>query len=155
MVSRIEALLPGLRGTGYSLTSPADDRYNCIAWAAGATDRWWWPGDPALTYWPEGVPRAETLEAFRAAFTAIGFLVCDNSRVEPGFEKIAIFADVSGAPTHAARQLPSGRWSSKLGRLEDIQHALDDVAGEAYGAVVQLMKRPAPTSLPTEGTESA
>lgn len=50
-MTRIEAALPGLRAAGYSQTSPADDRYNCIAWAAGATDRGWWPGDRAATYW--------------------------------------------------------------------------------------------------------
>jgi hypothetical protein len=44
-------------------------------------------------------------------------------------------------PTHAARQLPNGRWSSKLGKLEDIEHALDDICGSAYGSVVPVLKR--------------
>ena len=45
-------------------------------------------------------------------------------------------------PKHAARQLPSGRWTSKLGFLEDIEHALHDLEGTEYGAVVLVMKRP-------------
>jgi hypothetical protein len=45
-------------------------------------------------------------------------------------------------PKHAARQLPSGRWTSKLGPMEDIEHALHDLTGMAYGSVVLVMKRP-------------
>ena len=32
-------------------------------------------------------------------------------QLEPGFEKIALYADNSGKPTHAARQLDNGRWT--------------------------------------------
>jgi hypothetical protein len=72
--------------------------------------------------------------------------VCGQADLEPGFEKIAPFADADGLPTHAARQLPGGRWTSKLGELEDIEHDLNDVAGTAYGTVVQIMKRPLPSA---------
>lgn len=45
--------------------------------------------------------------------------------------------------THAARQLPSGQWTSKLGKSEDIQHeSAEDVSGGVYGEVVEFMKRP-------------
>ncbi|MCG8587287.1 MAG: hypothetical protein MI757_21490 [Pirellulales bacterium] len=45
--------------------------------------------------------------------------------------------------THAARQLPDGRWTSKLGKAEDIEHdSANDVAGGLYGEVVEFMKRP-------------
>jgi hypothetical protein len=143
MVNSIDDLFPGLLRTGYQVTSPQDDVYNCIAWAAGATDRWWWPfGDPQRTYWPEGVPRLETPEAFRAAVATLGYAVCDHTEAEPGFEKVALFADAQGCPTHAARQLPGGRWTSKLGKLEDIEHALDGLAGAEYGSVVLVLKRP-------------
>lgn len=49
-------------------------------------------------------------------------------------------------PKHAARQLASGRWTSKLGKLEDIDHALHDLEGMLYGAVVLFMKRPRPAA---------
>jgi hypothetical protein len=39
----LEDVFPGLQGTAYRVTSPADRGYNCIAWAAGVTDDWWWP----------------------------------------------------------------------------------------------------------------
>jgi hypothetical protein len=54
---------------------------------------------------------------------------------------------VDGTPTHAARQLPDGTWTSKLGISEDIQHALDDLAGAVYRAVVQILKRALPTPM--------
>lgn len=148
-MERLEALFPRLRGTAYRITSPASDVYNFIAWAAGDTEHWWWPGDPARTYWPLGAPRQETLEAFREAFAILGYVVCEQADLEPGFGKIALFADTDGTPTHAARQLPDGTWTSKLGLSEDIQHALEDLAGAVYGAVVQILKRVSPP-LPAE-----
>jgi hypothetical protein len=54
--------------------------------------------------------------------------------------------DAQGSPTHAARQLDNGRWTSKLGELEDIEHSLRDLEGAAYGTVVQVMKRPRPAA---------
>jgi hypothetical protein len=46
-----------------------------------------------------------------------------------------------GEPTHAARQLPNGKWTSKLGRWQDIEHELDGLVGEMYGTVKQILKR--------------
>lgn len=147
MVTLFEKLFPRLRGSGYVVTSPPDDTYNCIAWAACATStpRWWWPfGDPERTYWPASVPRRESLEAFQLLFESLGYAVCEHAEVEPGFEKVALFADAQGLPLHASRQLPVGRWTSKLGVLEDIEHALQDLEGTEYGSVVRVLKRPVP-----------
>jgi hypothetical protein len=33
-------------------------------------------------------------------------------------------------------------WTSKLGELEDIEHALGDLTGMVYGSIVLVMKRP-------------
>jgi hypothetical protein len=52
-----------------------------------------------------GVPAEETLDAFAAAFATIGYVLCAGPEREAGFEKIAVYALASGAPTHAARQL--------------------------------------------------
>lgn len=145
-MERLESLFPRLRGAAYRITSPASDVYNCIAWAAGDTEHWWWPGDPALTYWPLGASRLETLAAFRDAFATLDYVVCEQADLEAGFEKIALFADGDGTPTHAARQLRDGTWTSKLGMSEDIQHAPTDLAGAVYGSIVQIMKRVLPPS---------
>jgi hypothetical protein len=144
-VNSLEQLFPGLTGNPYQVTSLRDRDYNCIAWAAGDTQRWWWPGEnELLEYWPPGILRERTLEAFAAAFATIGYADCESKDLEAGHLKIALFANVEG-PTHAARQLSNGRWSSKLGKLEDIEHALHDLEGMLYGTVVLIMKRNTPS----------
>ncbi len=96
-------------------------------------------------YWPVE-PREETVAGFIKAFGQLGYAVCDTSDLEPGYERLAIYADDTNVPTHMARQLPSGHWTSKLGELEDIQHlTLDQLAGSDYGRVVQFLKRKHPT----------
>ena len=144
MVDPIEAVFPGLQGKPYQLTSPAAREYNCIAWAANDTTRWWWPDlDPEndAVYWPENAPLAETVEAFIAVFTNFGFILCLSEKFETGFEKVALFTK-DGNPTHAARQLPSGRWTSKLGFREDIEHEWHALSGDVCGNVALILRRP-------------
>jgi len=93
------------------------------------TDAWWWPAPGR--YWPAAAPREETLAAFLAAFATLGYAPCASADPEPGVVKIALYA-VAGTPTHAARQLPDGRWTSKLGPSIDITHTtLDALASGA------------------------
>jgi hypothetical protein len=62
--------------------------------------------------------------------------------LEPGFEKVVLYGSAL-LYTHAARQLPNGKWTSKLGALADIEHDTpEDVAGGVYGEVAGFMKRP-------------
>jgi hypothetical protein len=145
MSEHLQALFPGLRATPFRMTSPADPKYNCIAWAANDASDWWWPlGEAADVVWPDSAAREVTLSAFTVAFSTIGYIVGGDESLEPGFEKIALFADVAATPTHAARQLPSGAWTSKLGNAEDIEHDLRALEGEIYGAVALILKRPLP-----------
>ena len=107
--------------------------------------KWWWPspGRTSRSYWPPGAPREVTLAAFIEAFRLLAYRECDDGSLEEGYQKIALYANASGMPTHAARQLPDGAWTSKLGVLEDIVHAtVNDVNGDLYGAPVQFMRRP-------------
>jgi hypothetical protein len=135
----LEELFPRLRDSEYQVTRPEDIVYNCIAWAAGDTERWWWPDESS--YWPEDAPREETVAAFASAFERLGFESCDHATLEEGLEKVAIYASPDGVPTHVARQLANGSWSSNLGRLQDIQHRLEDLVGDDYGDVVRFLKR--------------
>jgi hypothetical protein len=44
--------------------------------------------------------------------------------------------------THAARQRQGGGWTSKLGKLQDIEHdTLDSLSGSDYGTIVQIMRK--------------
>jgi len=92
-------------------------------------------------YWPPGVPREVTIDAFVRAYATLGYAQCDDAVLEPGFEKTVIYA-IGATPTHAARQLATGAWTSKLGRQEDIEHATpEDVEGPAYGKVTVVLRR--------------
>ena len=116
----LELAMPSLKGTGYDQypispqTDPAPKGYNCIAFAAGHTDRPWWPHpNKFLYYWPPHLPRepvgAETLQNFIRAFEWKGYRPCKNGNHKTGIEKVVIFMK-NNMPTHAARQLESGMW---------------------------------------------
>jgi hypothetical protein len=153
MVMPFEEAFPRLAQGSYTITSPYDKRYNCIAYAAGDTGNWWWPlpTDVKEVFWPAGITRAETLAAFHELFASLGFSEWTAEDADSGFEKIALFANDDALPLHSAWQLPSGRWASKLGECEDIEHELHDLEGEAYGTVVMLMKRQVAAG-PTNGS---
>ena len=132
-------VLPNLTAENYRITSPASWQYNCIAWAVGVADSWWWPVPGR--FWPPDVPREETLEAFVAALGTRGFSPCSSSALEAGLEKIALYA-AGTIPTHTARQLSNGWWTSKLGPSFDIEHAdLEALAGGVYGIPVAILSR--------------
>ena len=67
-------------------------------------------------------------------------LVIDLSRLPSHAH--ALFADAADRPTHAAKQLPNGRWTSKLGRSQDVEHTLEGLEGSAYGRARLVMRRP-------------
>ena len=137
---------PNIEFSSTKKTSESTPRYNCIAWAAEEDDRKWWPDRMQQAYWPRGIPRQNSLEAFIKAFQTLGYEKCADGSLEEHFQKIAIYADSLSRPTHAARQLPQGGWTSKLGDWIDIRHELKGLHGTKYGAVVQFMKRPVPRS---------
>lgn len=135
---------PRLTANNHRVTSPATPTYNCIAWAAEDTDHWWQPGK----YWqPPDWPEDDVgLGALEHAFIALHYKNCEmDDSLEPGFEKVALYGIGSAYYSHAARQLHSGKWTSKLGKCEDIEHDTpDDVARGLYGEVMEIMKRSHP-----------
>jgi hypothetical protein len=161
-----------LAGAGYDWTSdrtgffPTPGAYNCIAWAAQDIHNWWWPS--AYEYWPFWIsPREETVFCFVKTFRWLGYRICRSSRREFGFHKVALYAIHNSyspapvpttlqelhdfwVPTHMARQLPDGTWSSKCGPNEDITHYTLDAlesygpaygSGDSYGCDVLYMRR--------------
>jgi hypothetical protein len=134
-------------------TSPEDRRYNCIAWAAEDTSHWWQPG----VFWrPMEWPVNDYgLGALEQAFLLLGYKDCGmDESLEPGFTKVALYATGAFLYTHAAQQLPTGKWTSKLGKGIDIEHdAPYVVAGSLYGEVQQIMKRAVRTPVPGTGQQ--
>ena len=89
------------------------------------------------------LPQEEELQSFIALFQEYGYEICASPDLERGFEKVAIYA-LGNEPTHAARQLASGWWTSKMGYDGvDIEHgAVHAVEGPGYGRAVVFLKRP-------------
>jgi hypothetical protein len=137
---QIENWFPMLRVSGYRITSPRDGKYNCIAWAADRDDIWM---DPAGYYWPPDVPRENTLDILVRAFGTLGYSPCKSEKLERGFQKVAIYVATDGVPSHAARQLPTGKWTSKLADWEDIEHkTLAGLTNSFYGNVAKILCKP-------------
>lgn len=148
--SDIKREFENLKDEDFSVTSRWTGVYNCIAHAARDPKRKWWPVPEGSTdaYWPIK-QRRRTTRNFILAFQTLGYEPCDYGELEPGYEKVALYVSDKAtpenpldAPTHMARQLPCGKWTSKLGGKEDISHDnLDCLEGKEYGRVHSFMKR--------------
>lgn len=132
---------PNLSKTKFEVTSCYSEEYNCLAYAAGEDDRWWSPLPSPGYYWPPGIPRKNTWDSFIAAYATLGFELCEDGQLEEGYEKLAIYGSEFGRPKHVAIQLSDGTWSSKLGKLQDINHELLGLEVKEYSQVQRFMKR--------------
>lgn len=94
-----------------------------------------------VSFWPSGAPLMATVEAFDQMLRIIGFTPCVKRTPEKGFHKVALYAS-AGVPTHLSKLLPKGKWSSKLGKQEDIEHAINALDGPEYGSVYRVYSRP-------------
>lgn len=139
----LEQLFPRIAADGYQVTSPRDSSYNCVAWAVGDTSHFWYDVKVRGYYWPPGAGSADTLEGWKRVFIIHGYSETDSASLEPGLEKVAIFVNADGAPSHVARQTGTGAWTSKLGKSHDIEHtSLESLEGDEYGEVKVVMQRP-------------
>lgn len=132
-------LFPNLTSEGYRRTSLPTFDYNCLAWAAGDDTRRW-DTDNLCSFWPKGTRRAWNCQNLVKIFEAQGYQRCADGNHEIGFEKVAIYVK-DGSPTHAARQLADGKWTSKLGDLDDITHTLAGLIGNRYGEPKIYLRR--------------
>ena len=135
----LEEDFPNLRSAEWQDTSKPASNNNCIAYAANDKNRYW---DTAKGYyWPPGAIREYSMEGWTDAFRVLNYQRCETADLEVGFEKVAIYKK-QGKPSHVARQLDNGYWTSKLGPDEDINHStLAALEGEFYGEVDTIMKR--------------
>lgn len=133
----IDKEFPGAVGK-YQETSDPSEAYNCIAWAAGC-DSTWWSHLPGYK-WP--ARRTSLVSSLIEVFAALGYEACDDGGLEVGYDKVAIYANRNGIWKHAARQLSDGRWASKLGPDEDIEHdTAECLNGKWYGSIYCYMRR--------------
>ena len=141
--SYIEKTWPNLNEENGLPISRDDAFYNCLAFAVDDPTKKWWPVESDDAYdWPESFPKEETRESFiRALHDFWGYDECAGGNFEDGYVKIAIY-EKDNEPKHFAKQLPNGRWASKLGGLEDIEHTtLEALEDGDYGKVVAYMRK--------------
>jgi hypothetical protein len=140
--AELEQAFPNLVTRDYQITSPKDTAYNCVAWAVGDMTHFWYSARVKGYYWPPGVDSADTLEGWKQVFALHGYSDVESDAFDVKFEKIAIYVDAAGDPSHVARQTETGEWTSKLGKGYDIQHStLDVLEGDEYGKVAVIMQR--------------
>ncbi len=140
-LDEMETWFPLLAGTEYSEESPVDDRYNCIAFAFGDIAQWWWPTKADGQYWPPGFTYSADVDVLVEIFESKGYAKCEDGELEPGYEKVAIYT-LHGRFKHAARQLRTGRWASKIGDFHDIEHVrAEHLNSTSYGKVSVYMRR--------------
>ncbi|NJM83130.1 MAG: hypothetical protein HC844_12140 [Tabrizicola sp.] len=132
---------PRLLNAQAKKTSEPTPQYNCIAWAFEDNTKWWWP--MRRRYWPVPFDGKATMEAFQDYLSGSGWQQSQDRSLQAGLKKIALYANLfDGQPTHAARQLDSGAWTSKLGEDMDLTHELHELEGPMYGTVVAIFSRP-------------
>ncbi len=130
---------PNLASEGFSIVGEPSGAYNCIAYAAGDTSKWWWPD--GVSYWPPWAAETELIESLKEAFAGLGYQQCDDGRTEGGYQKVALYEKI-GKMKHAAIQMPNERWRSKLGQGPVIEHdSPQSLSGGMYGSVTTYMRK--------------
>jgi hypothetical protein len=118
--------------------------YNCLGFAVGDEENWWWPLKEEGIYWPKETPFINTTpNILKMLNEKFNYFECNSGEFEKGYEKIAIYGIEGGyTPKHYAIQSSIGKWKSKLGELEDIEHdTLEALNGFFYGVPIAFAKR--------------
>ena len=93
----IDDSFPRLASEGYQITSEPNGEYNCIAYAAGETDRWWAHLDGY--YWPESANRSALVQSLIQVFNNRGrsnSRICGAIVMLRGYNETALFAIIEG-----------------------------------------------------------
>ena len=130
---------PNLADEEFEIVDQPSERYNCIAYAAADTSKWWWPD--GINYWPPWATETDRIESLKEAFAGLGYEQCDQINPEASYNSIALY-EAHGAMQHAAVQMPNGRWRSKVGKGPVIEHrSPESLSGGIYGNPTVFMRR--------------
>lgn len=142
----------------FEILSPQTSKYNCIAWAMQLTDRWVSIYDLPGYWWPDGVEKSMSSTALIQAFEAVGFVKCEDSRIEKGFDKVVLYRNEhTNQWTHAARVISETTEYSKFGQSWDGTHSHNVLCktglgyeNQSYGVAYAFMKRSVEYKFPHE-----
>lgn len=151
--------LPNL-GQNFRVVGKATHEYNCIVHSVGLERGWFQPGVS---------DKARPMSHMDDFYTAHGFQRAPGMDTAPqdGVERVVVFGmrDETGQVvdvTHAVRQEPNGKWTSKLGTGPLIEHdTLSQVRGGSYGEPIAVYERrsgaagegPPSTAIPVKGSQ--
>ena len=135
-----------------SLKDIPNNTYNCVAFALGEEN-----SIADMLIFSKTIDLAacglsnknlvHTVEAYESVFTHFyKFERCDSATYEAGYTKIALYEGYDEDDElnflHVAILLDNGKWKSKMGNYEDIEHeTLEVLAGKQYGNPKIIMKR--------------
>jgi len=128
--------------------------FNCIAYSLGFDDIWVWPLSIGITvypnkviegrlfsiYWPVGIPKNLSMNAFEQMYALFGYERCTDMRYEPGYKKIIIYGYDAKEISHAA-VVCDGYCMSKMGKYVIIKHQADSLIGKEYGQIIMCVRR--------------
>ncbi len=121
------------------MVDPPSIRYNCIAYAVGDTSQWW--EYTPRHYWPPDATRSARIESLQEVFAGLGFGECDDSSIELGYQKVALY-EADSEYQHASIQMPNGAWRSKMGEGPVIEHrSPESLSGGIYGNATVFMRK--------------
>jgi hypothetical protein len=120
----------------FTYSSLKNGDYNCIAWIEKNEEDW-------IQFYDEFGRLIKNPERYIHHFSQLGYAPTNNGNLETGKQKIAIYiASSSNRFKHVARQLEDGRWTSKLGEWEDIEHnTAENLLGGSYGDILKFMEK--------------
>jgi len=123
----------------WRITAEACKNYNCIAWSAGITGEWEWPGDHVAD--------------FDKFYLSYGYVPLSDGEPQSDAD-IAYWELPDGSSTHGSRHVAGDIWESKLGSAPRILHHLNDLQGPDYGHVAKFYRRATPQELASRGVTS-
>ena len=130
---------PNLANEGFEIVDQPTEQYNCIAYAAGDTSKWWWPD--GINYWPPWARETSRIESLIEVFAGLGYEQCAHNDTEDGYQRVVLY-EVDGEMKHAAMQMPNLRWRSKMGQGPVIEHlSPESLSGGMYGDATAYMLR--------------
>ena len=80
---------PNLYTEGFEIAEEPSGQYNCIAYAAEDTTKWWWPD--GINYWPPKATLDTRTQSLMEVLAELGYEQCDASDPEDSYQKVALY----------------------------------------------------------------
>ena len=134
-----------INGINFKIIQQDNEDYNCIAHSLGYNHITIWPISKRFWVWDKTLPYINTINNFVSLYRKFNYEICEDSSWEFEYDKIALYISVlSGRNTvsHAAKQIDSYWWSSKIGGDELFEHTLEAIENKNVGTKYVFLKRP-------------